>query len=62
MHRYGYNGKVKFFRCRSCGGNFKEDYQILYGKHGIEICEYCWDEVNMGIRKIEEPNPKGEQQ
>jgi len=41
----------KFFNCRSCKGNFRESDKVLYGEHGIEICEYCWEEIYTGTRK-----------
>ena len=46
----------KFFRCRSCGGNFCESIKVLYGENGIEICEHCWEEINEGLRKAPQPN------
>lgn len=46
----------KFFKCKSCGGNFYESIRVLYGEHGIPICEYCWEEINEGLRKQPETN------
>lgn len=52
--------KIKFFRCRECRGNFPESKKILYGKNGIEICEYCWEEINENLRKIRSKQLKKE--
>jgi hypothetical protein len=47
--------KEKYFRCRECGGNFKEEYKILYGPNRIEICEFCWEEIHYNLRKSSIP-------